>query len=163
MAIAASRCCQRTAHASTCVDNGARILYICVDTCRHADTADRARGHVTHPDHDPPDRLSVAEEAAMIDLAAYVLEPLHQEGACLLSRGQLRGPSAGMVPSLLVVAPVGDHPAPASLQRLEHEYALRAVLDPAWAVRPLALVQDQGRPVLVLADPGGEPLSRLLG
>jgi serine/threonine protein kinase len=99
----------------------------------------------------------------MIDLAAYVLEPLHQEGACLLSRGQLRGRSAGMVPSLLVVAPVGDHPAPASLQRLEHEYALRAELEPAWAVRPLALVQHQGRPVLVLTDPGGEPLTRLLG
>src|SRR6266702_1663363 len=163
MAIAASRCCQRTAHASTCVDNGARILYICVDTCRHADTADRARGHVTHPDHDPPDRLSVAEEAAMIDLAAYVLEPLHQEGACLLSRGQLRGQSVGVVPSLLVVAPVGDHPAPASLRWLEHEYALRTELDPAWAVQPLALAQHQGRSVLVLADPGGEPLTRLLG
>jgi serine/threonine protein kinase len=99
----------------------------------------------------------------MIDLAAYVLEPLHQDGACLLYRGQLRGRSAGMVPSLLVVAPVGDHPAPASLRRLEHEYALRAALDPAWAVRPLALVQHQGRTVLVLADPGGEPLDRLLG
>src|SRR5262245_22010220 len=122
-----------------------------------------ARGHVTHPDPDPPDRLSAAEEAAMIDLAAYVLEPLHQEGACLLSRGQLRGQRAGMVPSLLVVAPVGDHPAPASLQRLEHEYAIRATLDPAWAVPPLALVPHQGRPVLVLADPGGEPLDRLLG
>src|SRR5215467_9321059 len=119
---------------STCIDNGARILYICVDTCRHADPADGARGHVTHPDHDPPDRLSGAEEAAMIDLAAYVLEPLHQDGACLLSRGQLRGRRAGMVPSLLVVAPVGDHPAPASLQRLEHEYALRAALDPAWEI-----------------------------
>jgi hypothetical protein len=68
-----------------------------------------------------------------------------------------------MAPSLLVVAPVGDHPAPASLRRLEHEYALRAALDPAWAVRPLALVPHQGRPVLVLADPGGEPLTRLLG
>src|SRR5215510_10070108 len=130
-----------------------------VPACR---TAAGARGHVTHPDHDPPDRLSVAEEAAMIDLATYVLEPLHQEGACLLSRGQLRGRSAEMVSSLLVVAPVGDHPAPASLQRLEHEYALRAALEPAWAVRPLALVPHQGRPVLVLTDPGGEPLTRLL-
>src|SRR5215467_7350981 len=137
--------------------------YICVDPCRHAAPAEGARGHVTPPDHDPPDRLSVAEEAAMIDLAAYVLEPLHQEGACLLSRGQLRGPRAGMVPALLVVAPVGDHPAPASLRRLEHEYALRAALDPAWAVRPLALVPHQGRPVLVLEDPGGAPLTRLLG
>src|SRR5262244_4647303 len=137
--------------------------YICVDPCRHADPAEGARGHVTPPDYDPPDHLSGAEEAAMIDLAAYGLEPLHQEGACLLSRGQLRGRRAGMVPSLLVVAPVGDHPAPASLQRLEHEYALRAELDPAWAVRPLALVPHQGRPVLVLEDPGGEPLTRLLG
>src|SRR5215831_19609319 len=148
---------------STCVDNGARLLYICRDTCRRADLADGTRGHVTPPDYDPLDRLSGAEEAAMIDLAAYGLEPLHQEGACLLSRGQLRGPRAGRLPSLLVVAPVGDHPAPASLQRLEHEYALRAALDPAWAVRPLALVPHQGRPVLVLEDPGGAPLTRLLG
>ena len=99
----------------------------------------------------------------MIDLAAYVLEPLRQEGACLLYRGQPQGRRAGRVPAVLVVAPVGDHPALASLRRLEHEYALRAELDPAWAVRPLALAQHQGRPVLVLEDPGGEPLTRLLG
>jgi PAS domain S-box-containing protein len=99
----------------------------------------------------------------MIDLTAYVLEPLWQDGACLLYRGQPRDRSAGIVPAVLVVAPVGDHPAPASLRRLEHEYALRAELDPAWAVRPLALAQHQGRPVLVLEDPGGEPLARLLG
>ena len=147
----------------TGVDNGDPLLYICGDTCRHADTADGVRGHVTHPDHDRTDRLSVAEEAAMIDLAAYVLEPLWQEGAYLLSRGQPQDRRAGRVPAVLVVAPVGDHPAPASLRRIEHEYALRAELDPAWAVRPLALAQHQGRPVLVLADPGGEPLARLLG
>ena len=99
----------------------------------------------------------------MIDLAAYVLEPLWQDGTCLLYRGQPQDRRAGRVPAVLVVAPVGDHPAPASLRRLEHEYALRAELDPAWAVRPLALVQHQGRPVLVLEDPGGEPLTRLLG
>src|SRR5262245_21242674 len=131
-----------------------------VPACR---TAAGTRGHVTHPDYGPTDRLSVAEEAIMIDLAAYGIEPLHQEGACLLSRGQLRGRSAEMVSSLLVVAPVGDHPAPDSLRQLEHEYALRAALEPAWAVRPLALTQYQGRPVLVLEDPGGEPLTRLLG
>ena len=74
----------------------------------------------------------------MIALAAYVLEPLRQDGECILYRGHPRCRSAGGVPALLVVAPVGDHPAPASLRRLEHEYALRAALDPAWAVRPLA-------------------------
>ena len=99
----------------------------------------------------------------MIDLAAYVLEPLHQEGAYRLSRGQPQDRRAGRVPAVLVVAPVGDHPAPASLRRLEHEYALRAELDPAWAVRPLALVAHQGRPVLVLEDPGGEPLDAPAG
>jgi len=66
---------------STCVDNGARLLYICVDTCRQAATAEGARGHVTPPAQAPSARLSVAEEAAMIDFAAYVLEPLHQDGA----------------------------------------------------------------------------------
>jgi hypothetical protein len=99
----------------------------------------------------------------MIDLAAYVLEPLWQDGASLLYRGQPQTPTDTRLPALLVVAPVGDHPAPASLRRLDHEYALRAELDPAWAVRPLALVQHQGRPALVLEDPGGEPLARLLG
>ena len=32
-----------------------------------------------------------------------------------------------------------------------------------WAVRPLELVRDGGRTVLVLEDHGGEPLARLLG
>src|ERR1043166_4719065 len=94
-----------------------------VPACRPSGECAR---HVAHPDPDPPGRLSVAEEAAMIDLAPYVLEPLHQEGACLLARGQPQTHPATPLPALLVVAPVGDHPAPASLQRLEHEYALRA-------------------------------------
>src|SRR5262245_23967022 len=135
-------------------------MYGHVPACRPS--GEYAR-HVTHPDPEITDRLSVAEEAAMIDLGTYVLEPLHQEGACLLSRGQPQTHTATPLPTLLVMAPVGDHPAPASLQRLEHEYALRAALEPAWAVRPLALTQHQGRPVLVLEDPGGEPLTRLLG
>jgi hypothetical protein len=35
-------------------------------------------------------------------------------------------------------------------------------LDPAWAVRPLALTQYQGRTLLLLDDPGGESLDLLL-
>jgi serine/threonine protein kinase len=99
----------------------------------------------------------------MIDLATYVLEPLHQEDACVLYRGQPQTHTDTNLPALLVVAPVGDRPTPASLQQLEHEYAIRAELDPGWAVQPLALVQHQGRLVLVLEDPGGAPLTRLLG
>ena len=46
---------------------------------------------------------------------------------------------------------------------MEHELSLKKELDADWAVRPLALTQFQGRSVLVLEDPGGEPLDRLVG
>ena len=49
------------------------------------------------------------------------------------------------------------------LDRLAHEYGLKDALDGAWAVRPLELVRDRGQTMLVLEDPGGEPLDRLLG
>jgi len=50
-----------------------------------------------------------------------------------------------------------------SLARLEHEFALRNELDAAWAAQPLSLVDEHGRTTLLLQDPGGEPLARLLG
>jgi hypothetical protein len=53
--------------------------------------------------------------------------------------------------------------ASASLRRLEQEYTLREQLDAGWAARPLALVREPGRPMLLLEDPGGELLSRLVG
>ena len=45
---------------------------------------------------------------------------------------------------------------------MEHEFCLREELGADWAVRPLTLTQYQGRSVLVLEDPGGEPLDRLV-
>jgi predicted ATPase/signal transduction histidine kinase/ActR/RegA family two-component response regulator len=50
----------------------------------------------------------------------------------------------------------------ASLERLEHEYALRADLDASWAARPIALSRHNDRWALLLEDPGGEPLDRIL-
>ncbi|HZX40302.1 MAG TPA: hypothetical protein VFE93_00605, partial [Myxococcaceae bacterium] len=58
--------------------------------------------------------------------------------------------------------PRAEHPAPDTVRMLEHEYALRAELDPTWAVRPLELTQHAGRTVLILEDRGAEPLVRLL-
>ncbi|OKO76055.1 ATP-binding sensor histidine kinase [Bradyrhizobium sp. AS23.2] len=52
-----------------------------------------------------------------------------------------------------------ERPHPAALARLAHEYGLRDELDSAWALRPLELVNDDGQPILVLEDPGGEPLN----
>src|SRR5262249_43268624 len=65
--------------------------------------------------------------------------------------------------AVLLVAPVADHPSRSSLDRLTHEYQLKDELDSACAVRPLDLIRDAGRTVLVLEDAGGEPLDRLLG
>ncbi len=47
-------------------------------------------------------------------------------------------------------------------RRLEHEFSLAPELDPAWAAQPLTLTRHEGRMVLVLKDPGGQPLDRIL-
>jgi serine/threonine protein kinase len=70
-----------------------------------------------------------------------------------------RGSGDGLAPVLLASA---KDASPASLERLEHEYALRAELDASWAARPIALTRYNDRGTLVLEDPGGEPLDRLL-
>jgi hypothetical protein len=62
-----------------------------------------------------------------------------------------------------VVVPAEERPSRSSLDRLTHEYGLKDELDKAWAARPLELVRDGDRAMLVLEDPGGEPLDRLLG
>ena len=62
-----------------------------------------------------------------------------------------------------MAVPAAEHPSIASLERLAHEYELRDELDGAWAVRPLDLVPEATRTILVLEDPRGELLARLLG
>ena len=63
----------------------------------------------------------------------------------------------------LLVAPATDHPPRSTLDHFSHEYELRDELDGTWAVRPLELVREAGRTLLVLEDGGGEPLERQLG
>src|SRR3984893_12576453 len=94
---------------------------------------------------------------AVIELSSYVFSVL-QEGEFTLYRGC----GDGLDPILLVV-PLGEHPALESVKRLEREYALRAELDPCWAARPVALSRYNARPTLVLEGPGGAALDRLLG
>ncbi|HMJ42474.1 MAG TPA: AAA family ATPase, partial [Pseudolabrys sp.] len=71
-----------------------------------------------------------------------------------------RGSGTGLSPILLVAA---EDTSPGSVDRLEHEYALKCELDPGWAARPMSLTHYNGRRTLVLEDPGGAPLDRLLG
>jgi serine/threonine protein kinase len=61
------------------------------------------------------------------------------------------------------VLPAAEHPTPATLDRLAREYGLKDELDGAWALRPLELVRERGRTMLVLEDTRSEPLERLLG
>src|SRR5262249_43155582 len=96
---------------------------------------------------------------AMTELSPSVLEPLWEDGEFILSRGVRDGDRS----PILMETPALAQPAPGSLQRLEHTYALRDELDPAWAAQPLELVHDHGRLTLLLQDPGGELLARLLG
>ncbi len=97
----------------------------------------------------------------IVELSEYVLEVLRKDEKFILYRGQ-HHQSQVNPQSILVLVPVSTRPAPKSLERMEHEYSLRAELDRAWAVRPVALSQHKGQPMLVFEDPGGEPLNRLI-
>src|SRR5690348_18280992 len=88
----------------------------------------------------------------------YVLEPLREGAEFTLYRGRQHGSPS----PVLALAPAAKQPSPRSLRRLEHEYSLAAELDPAWAAKPLALTLHEGRTTLVLRDPGGTPLDRVI-
>ena len=89
------------------------------------------------------------------------LQVLWEDGERVFCRGWRH--ADGDRTAVLAVLPAAEHPTPATLDRLAHEYGLKDELDGAWAVRPLELVRERGRTMLVLEDPGGEPLDRLLG
>ncbi len=89
----------------------------------------------------------------------YVLVPLRDGAEFALYRVQQHGNPS----SILVVALAAEQQSPEVIRRLEHEFSLAAELDSAWAVKPLALTRHDGRTILILEDPGGEPLDKILG
>src|SRR5260370_23524823 len=96
--------------------------------------------------------------SSMTAPSAYVLQPLREGADFTLYRGRQHGnPSP-----VLAVALAEEQPSPQGLRRLEHEYSLAVELDPAWAVKPLALTRHEGRTILILKDPGGEPFDLVL-
>src|SRR5437870_4735135 len=95
-----------------------------------------------------------------MDLSEYAFELVRSDEALALHRGRPGTPSSRR--SILLLKPFSGHPTPATLERLAHESSLGSQLRSAWAARPIALTEHQGRTALVLEDPGGEPLDGLL-
>jgi PAS domain S-box-containing protein len=98
-----------------------------------------------------------------MDLSEYALEALRMDGGLVLSRGRQRSPSASGAGSILLLSTLSAHPTGATLKRLEHEYELARELRSASPDRQIAITEHEGRTTLLLDDPGGEPLDRLLG
>ncbi|HSO75272.1 MAG TPA: AAA family ATPase, partial [Blastocatellia bacterium] len=85
-------------------------------------------------------------------------EVLRDNGEFILYRARLASrESDGKV---LLLVPT--RPSRESAGKLEHEFSLRMDLHPDWAVKPIALIEEDGWPMLVLDDPGGEPLDRVI-
>jgi PAS domain S-box-containing protein len=91
----------------------------------------------------------------MNELSNYAFSPL-REGEIALYRG-----SGEDLPPILLVAAEED--SLSAVERLQHEYALKAELDADWTARPVVLIHYNRGMALVLEDPGGEPLDGLLG
>jgi len=89
------------------------------------------------------------------------LHVLWADGDCDFCREESHTDGNGA--GVLAVRPAAEHPSPATLDRLAHEYGLKDELNDAWAARPLQLVREGGQTILMVKDPGGEPLDRLIG
>lgn len=90
--------------------------------------------------------------------SGWQLEVVRQDPESVLYRGQREADGA----PILLVTLAAAHPGSDSLGRLEHEHSLKDELGAEWAVQPLQILRQDGRPILLLADPGGEFLDHLL-
>ena len=95
----------------------------------------------------------------MLELPRYVLEALRKDEEFILYRGRSQDDPS----QVLVLSPVAEYPRSESLKRLEHAYSLKEDLDPSRSARPIGLARHWDRIVLVLEDPGGNPLDQFGG
>jgi PAS domain S-box-containing protein len=112
-------------------------------------------------DVDSRERASASEQG-VFDLTQYALEPVRRDSELVLFRGLRKVREEGSRSSILVQVPVADPPSPATVRRLQEEYALQSELDSAYVVRSLSTGQDHCRPMVILEDPLGTPLDLLL-
>src|ERR1700742_814442 len=80
------------------------------------------------------------------------LTVLCQDGERILCRGWLNGDD-GDRKAVLAVLSASEQPLPGLVDQLAHEHGLRDKLHARSLVRPLTLVREHGRTVLLLEDP----------
>jgi hypothetical protein len=78
---------------------------------------------------------------------------------CKLGRNGPAGDTHAFIP----VLSGSEHPTLEIINRLIREYELKDDLAADWALRPVELVGERGRTMLVVDYVGGEPLDRLVG
>ena len=85
---------------------------------------------------------------------------LWEDSEVVLYRGLARNDANRT--AVVAAYPKLQSPSSAIQSHLEHEFNLRDALQESWAVKPLELKRARDSTALVLADPGGELLARLL-
>jgi PAS domain S-box-containing protein len=82
-----------------------------------------------------------------------------ERSLCRLRRDDAEGDRYAFISGILGTG----HSTQETITRLAHEYELKDFLDAAWALRPLELLHERGRTMLLVEYSGGEPLDRLMG
>jgi predicted ATPase/signal transduction histidine kinase len=95
---------------------------------------------------------------SVLSVGSEVLWQDTERALCRLSRTSDAGDRHAFIP----VLSGGEHPTLESINRLTHEFGLKDHLDSSWAVRPVELVREQGRTMLLVEYAGGQPLDRLI-
>jgi PAS domain S-box-containing protein len=93
----------------------------------------------------------------MNDLTNCELEPLWEDDEFFNGRVLTPGHSPR-----LMVWPAREHPSASSLAKIENAFALRGDLDSTWSARPLEIVKFRGRPALLVEEPDGEFLDKMI-
>ena len=94
-----------------------------------------------------------------MELFRYSLDLVREDAEFILYRAH----SQQLQPSsILLLTPFLTRPSPETIEKINHEYSLSGELDNAWALPPLAISSYNDKRVLVLEDPGGAPLNRVV-
>jgi predicted ATPase/signal transduction histidine kinase len=95
----------------------------------------------------------------IVELSRYSLDLVREDAEFILYRAHSKHLEP---PSILLLTPSSTRPSPETLEKINHEYSLSSELDKIWALPPLAISSYNDKRVLVLEDPGGAPLNRVM-